>query len=427
MNASTKHFLRWLSALFVLSSILRFQPPAQAATNIVLAGEDLQGRINAAASGDVMVVQGGTYAGDITINKPLVFVRSGTAELQLLGPVTITTPGIVSFNQCGFSDRVFVAGGTQLSITEGKVTGLFGVTDASCNLRQSLFQQGIFLTNASMVMLRSTNQTTLNAYSPTNSTPSLFVSQSESGSLEATGYRVHCGYSRLGKVSLARSIGVFVGNRMTSGGFGPTVECSQGELTLRNNYILNGAAMNRPGDVYAEVFHVILADSMAVIENNTLFATRTYTIPPHPQSGGILFQGNASKVEITGNIIRLNEAPTAAIRRVGNGQFNIAYNFLSSSVDNVTAYATSAAEPRVNPDGSIPIDSPCRNAGPPDPLYNDRDGTRNDAGFTGGPLYNPAFATTDLPMVFWLDTKPRRVLKGAQNTIRIEAAGAAGF
>jgi hypothetical protein len=72
------------------------------------------------------------------------------------------------------------------------------------------------------------------------------------------------------------------------------------------------------------------------------------------------------------------------------------------------------------------LDSPCRNAGPPDAIYNDRDGTRNDIGFTGGPLYNPANFTTDLPLAFWLDTTPRKVLKGVNNTIRVDAAAVAG-
>jgi hypothetical protein len=72
------------------------------------------------------------------------------------------------------------------------------------------------------------------------------------------------------------------------------------------------------------------------------------------------------------------------------------------------------------------VNSPCRNAGPPDAIYNDRDGTRNDIGFTGGPLYNPANFTTDLPLAFWLDTTPRKVLKGVNNTIRVDAAAVAG-
>jgi hypothetical protein len=70
--------------------------------------------------------------------------------------------------------------------------------------------------------------------------------------------------------------------------------------------------------------------------------------------------------------------------------------------------------------------SPLINAGSEDPLKRNRDGSRNTIGSTGGPMYNPALATTDLPMAFWLGLMPQRIVKGLVNTVDLDAAAAAG-
>jgi hypothetical protein len=71
-------------------------------------------------------------------------------------------------------------------------------------------------------------------------------------------------------------------------------------------------------------------------------------------------------------------------------------------------------------------DSPVINAGSEDPVLRNRDGTRNTIGATGGPMYNPALATTDQPMAFWLGLLPQRIVKGSVNTVDLDAAAAAG-
>ena len=70
--------------------------------------------------------------------------------------------------------------------------------------------------------------------------------------------------------------------------------------------------------------------------------------------------------------------------------------------------------------------SPCINAGPPDAIYNNRDGTRNTIGYTGGPFFNPANYTNNNPMVFFLLTGQQTVLSGLQTNISVSAAASAG-
>jgi hypothetical protein len=80
--------------------------------------------------------------------------------------------------------------------------------------------------------------------------------------------------------------------------------------------------------------------------------------------------------------------------------------------------------PNLAADSSPNVGSPCINAGPPDAIYNNLDGTRNTMGYTGGPYFNPANYTNSNPMVFLL-TGPQVVL-GNQTNIQVNVGASAG-
>jgi hypothetical protein len=61
--------------------------------------------------------------------------------------------------------------------------------------------------------------------------------------------------------------------------------------------------------------------------------------------------------------------------------------------------------------------SPCINAGTPDPRYNDRDGTRNDIGPSGGAWFDPDGWTTENPVVISFDLSPDQVLEGVDTEV----------
>ena len=75
-----------------------------------------------------------------------------------------------------------------------------------------------------------------------------------------------------------------------------------------------------------------------------------------------------------------------------------------------------------NGDYSLASNSPCIDAGPPDPQYNDRDGSRNDIGMFGGHNFIPDGRTTNKPIVLGLDVAPIAVPVGG--TVTIESTGA---
>ena len=75
-----------------------------------------------------------------------------------------------------------------------------------------------------------------------------------------------------------------------------------------------------------------------------------------------------------------------------------------------------------NGDYRLQSTSPAIDAGPPDPQYNDRNGSRNDIGMFGGHNFIPNGRTTDKPIVLGLDVAPIAVPTGG--TVTIESTGA---
>ena len=56
--------------------------------------------------------------------------------------------------------------------------------------------------------------------------------------------------------------------------------------------------------------------------------------------------------------------------------------------------------------------SPCLDAGTEDPRYNDRDGSRNDIGPSGGAWYDPDGWTTENPVVISFELSKDQILEG---------------
>ena len=93
---------------------------------------------------------------------------------------------------------------------------------------------------------------------------------------------------------------------------------------------------------------------------------------------------------------------------VGGGV--VAHNFIQTT------------DTKNNTDGTLKTNSPAINAGPPDPRFNDLDGSRNDIGMYGGHNYISNGKTTDKPIVLDLYAAPTFVPVGG--TITIESTGA---
>ncbi len=431
MLKSRRTFIRSVILLGLLGlADWNFQP-SRAATNIVLAGEDLQARINEASAGDVMVVQSGAYGGAITIAKALTFVRSGTGAAQLQGPVSVNTAGALAVAQFTFADTVTVQGGAAVSAVESRFEGELAVTGGKLTIRRCQFNGELRLNNAALTALRCTNQAWIVAVADPNSRVPMALAQCNiSGSVSTIGYAVALGYSKLVSLGITDGEGSIVGNkfRRTEADGGVVMHSAiyglRSKLNVSNNDIWANVAIGANG-----LYRLRLSSCDATIVNNTIaLFGRSSTHYVYP----VGLYGAASSIRIHGSILVASSAQfeNAAVSYWPDfeGPLLVSHSCLvpTPPYGSLKTADSLFTDPKLNPDNTLAPDSPCVNTGPADAIHNDRDGTRNDMGFAGGPLYNPANFTTDSPMAFWLNTTPRKVVKGSSATIRIDAAATAG-
>ena len=88
----------------------------------------------------------------------------------------------------------------------------------------------------------------------------------------------------------------------------------------------------------------------------------------------------------------------------------------------VVASTTTAGDP-LFVDGNVyelGEGSPCIDAGTENARYNDRDGTRNNIGPSGGSWYDPEGWTTEKPVVISFDLLPDQVLEGVDTEVTVD-------
>jgi nitrous oxidase accessory protein NosD len=319
---------------FALLALVLLALPARAATIPVAPGQSIQAAIDAAQEGDTIALATGEYGGDLDFRGKAVAVVGVGPDTVLRG--TGTGPVVR-----------FVSGEAVGTVLEA-VTVTGGVADRGGGLR---------IVDASPTVVRT----------------------------------------------------VIAGNRASLAGSGVYLERSAAELY--NNLIVYNASAG--GDPHS----IEIQDASPVIVNNTI---------ARGDSNGLIVRGVSSPL-IMNNVIAYNGSRVDGDRRgrgicdFSGGRAMIAWNVFHKN--RVAALLTdgrdfrrirgaqqSIAPPRLegNRDGRPFTRRPQRaladaalfddflprtsgradavDAGNPDPLWNDRDGSRNDAGFTGGPF-----------------------------------------
>lgn len=413
-----------------------------AATNVVLSTDDLQSKIDAAAPGDFMVLEGGAYAGNISISKPLSFVRSGTNAAQWLGTVTVNTTGKVTMVQMNFSVGVTSSGGGTLLIQDSVLAATLNVTNGNVTLRRSTVSGRTDLSSCDFIGSRSTNTGGIYAIATAGTGRKFVMTQCVSGSVFAHGYKAWLAYNGLYQAHLAQSEVVFVGNKVTYTG---AYEWSPGgnhwgvlfdtcTFSAYNN-LVNVVSGGSTAATHKWILCFWSKNSRGEFANNTALA---FDIFANSADGGVHARG--FNVGDGGGpvVIRSCIAAITYSRWVGNNSAyaadgaglisELSYSCLVSpqGTPGLTPYECIFVSPGLNGDFTPALNSPCLNAGAPTAFFKDRDGTRNDIGFTGGPLYQPNGATTSNPLLFWLMPAQRQVWKNLQPTLDIEAAATAG-
>ena len=189
-------------------------------------------------------------------------------------------------------------------------------------------------------------------------------------------------------------------------------------IFLKNNIIRQGSSGN-----YSSNEEAVRISSLAQLEalNNVIY---DYTDGYYGWGRAIRLEGS------TGSLISSNIGYTIQNEFV-IGPF--ANNSVTYNLSQTGESGGVLLQNRVNADPAfvnttdfvLGPTSPARNAGDPDPRFNDIDGTRNDMGIYGGPFYDPEGRTGSKPVVMQMEMDQTQFLRGDYSTLKLKAVGSA--
>jgi len=360
--------------------------------SVVVTDSNAQTEINSANNGDIIRFMPGTYPKISVVDKDLVFKHHGSVKANVFE---------------------IEANGSKLDLID------FSAAEVFANKSQ-------------------------------NRTSRLRVVRGKYGRITSDANNTILAYSTLNYLKLTDS-GIITGNEFdgdtqffsqvsVGGGIGIEINASSAEVMINNNYI-HDYKLNNDSDIYNQCIGIRIEGFPKVdILNNYIkncFDSSHYGTEYTVGMG--VYVLNSLDVRILGNIIQ-----ECYVRQGANGN-NVGsatiYAPLGVLVQNnlfykINQYSTTAVgggvlrtdslfvDPKFDTSGDLTLasDSPCIDAGPPDPQYNDRDGSRNDIGMFGGHNFIPDGRTTNKPIVLGLDIAPIAVPTGG--TVTIESTGA---
>lgn len=386
------------------------QESACAANYNIFSGQSIQTKINSATNGDTITIYAGLYSENLTISgKDVRLLRPASQSVSLSGNITfsgITNPYTFSgFTIGGMADKT-------LTIENCPKMSVYAVTMPAGNV-------SVTGSNTSADFARCTitgNVTvgsTVQRFSFTRSTVTETLDTSASNGLVAYSTLRWFRQRGSGKAVL---IGNTINERSAAGG--NTIEVHEtSTLAALNNIVRDGGA-NTYNNNYA--FWIGSGATLASFNNIIFNYSGRYT------DRGYTFDPNRSTVsQISSNIGYSIEDEFLY------GPFNYinAFNNLSGTGSGGGVYlATHLTTDPVFVDTTdfvLGPNSPARNAGDPDPRFNDIDGTRNDMGIYGGPFYDPDGRTGSKPVVLNAELDNTQFVRGELSTVKLKATGAA--
>lgn len=412
-----------------------------AATHYVTPGTSIQAKVNIANPGDTIVIFGGTYSEDVTVNKRISLQRLVGETVFITGEVTLSgitapaaTPMILSNFKIGGdgSKGVTVNSCTNVVVDNVDATGRGFSADNSVNVVVGNSTLTVAELNSSEITL---SRATVNDYVRMNNTGrtnralNLLQCTVPNNFVEATGGKCRLLYNNLRNVRCFSADSVIVGNRIASpqgvlrdAGL---VRLQSGVAILRNNDIgsVAGACCFYSGNVNNGVW---IADCETLIANNYIHDLGGGDSEGEDDRQAVYIPSASKRIEITGNIFW-------GTRRGVVGPFaNVTYRYNNDvegvrHIGGVIGDSIISVNPqfvnKTNGNYQLMAGSPCIDAGPSDVWFNDRNGTRNDMGIFGGAAYDPDGKTTDKPITFILQATPLTVIKGVDTNLVIKGGG----
>ncbi|MDA7493273.1 hypothetical protein N8485_00620 [Akkermansiaceae bacterium] len=434
-------------------------PVLKAETLVVLSGNSIQEKIDAASDGDIIAIFGGTYNQNITVNKKVRLAELAGQDVYITGSVTFTdleeTPPFQGFRVGGINIRgakgliikdvdcdgaltlwgngipdVLVAGGSQGRIVQRAGSLVVNSASIQGNIEQTA---GSLVVNSSAVAqnfaVSGESEKTIAFRS---------VIQGDCNWSGAEGYKGWFGYGEAQSFYTqgSNSSFVVVGSTLdVNQNRRPALYLSADEShsVIINNVITGTLVNDRP---YASTIFTNENNGSGVIRNNYITHRHTYNRESY---GVVEISPNSTDYKIESNCIYHSSSVDHARIWYFKAPFGVTidsnycifggrgnvYGAIghvdTATVTNQVVLRSSTPEDLFL-DGdyyNLSADSPLKDLGISSPRYNDRDGSRNNIGPSGGSWYDPEGWTTENPVVISFDLSPDQVLGGVNDEVEI--------
>jgi len=447
--------------LFTAATIIAISVDSLAATLAVLPGTSIQAKIDQAQPGDIVAIFGGTYDEDININKAIRLVEVSGQQVNITGNITFSgianAPifegfqvgssgrGITVSNTTGLilrnivaADFVNVGGASSIEILSSQIGGGSATIGTSttrikdCQISGAINMSGSFGEIIDSTCWRIGQYAgTLNVFkcsvsdyidTGTGAQKTVVFRTTLIADASMRSKKVWFGYCDVrsfnyhdqtdGKV-------VVVGCKIDRQGGeanGIYLAGSSNSFTVANNSVVR-VGYNFAGDSENGIDGRGSNNSYLIVNN--YFQLQFYGDDSGPRGDGIYIRDSVNARILNNVVVGAKHGVSAPFGVLAQNNLYWASPWDAREANGVIAQGTIYADPKFIADQapSLAADSPCHNAGVEDPIYNNRDGSRNTIGPSGGTLYDPDARTTENPVVISFDLGPEQVLEGEATDI----------
>jgi hypothetical protein len=412
--------MKYTIITFFLSFILAINL-AHGAVTMVSPGQSVQAAINGASSGDEIVLQAGSYDEDLNITGKSLTLRAFSLPWVVKSITVSNAPTPCKFDNFQlFGDLNSTA--ADLEVRDANIAGNIKVNQGGLKLTKSSIDKNVSINHSA------------NASGLETQAVILQTTIKEKLTCKAKKSWICYNEIRYSTISGTSEITGNIFNGRSKATIGIELLAGETQAVIRNNKISDYTTSSSDDLNYTCIGIAVLENVKAEILNNMIGNCMDNHSGGQENKVGIgIYVESTAGTKIFGNLIHYCFVHGGTGSFPGNCKVwapnqgvllhnNCFYSHGSSIGGGVIMKDSISADPKVNSDGTLRPESPCIDAGPPDPQYNDRDGSRNDMGIFGGHNFIPDGRTTNKPIVLGMDIAPIAVPTGG--TVTIESTGA---
>ena len=389
-----------LSILTFFLSLILGTTLAHGAVIMVSSGQTVQTAVDAASSGDEIFLPGGVFAEDVVVNGKKLSLRSFGTTTEVRSISFINAPGRSTLQNLQLSD--LNATNSDLFVKKATISNNVHILGGKFQILQSIITEKLTCkASVSHILYNDIRYAEIEG----NST----ITGNHFNGRELIGIGID--------INGPQTFAEIRNNRIHDYHTMSSIDLNDSLIGIR---VRNNARANIINNLIYDCFD----DHSSGNEKRVGMGVYVESSPQTKIIGNILYgcwvrSGTGSNpghrfiwAPASGTIIEYN-----LFWRSNHHQ---SYDLVGGGV--VALNCIQTTDPKLNTDGTLKTNSPAINAGPPDPRFNDLDGSRNDIGMYGGHNYISNGKTTDKPIVLDLYAAPTFVPVGG--TITIESTGA---